>query len=148
MFHYFLREHELPQHAFYRLTPVYRVIFVHINPYLSVQQYAITKQSEQYLSGYSSMIEFRYLLALLIFFMGLYAIYLFITSYFALIALVAAIILFVLAYVIMPNAPQRRDANFDRHDVYWFIEVLISLPFNILVWPFRLLGGFIKHVID
>lgn len=94
------------------------------------------------------MIEFRYLLALLIFFMGVYAVYLFLAQNFALIALLAAIFLFLLAYLTMPDAHQRRDANFDRHDIYWFIEVLISLPFNILAWPFRLLGGLIKYVVD
>ncbi len=94
------------------------------------------------------MIECRYLLALLLFCMGIYALYLFFVQQFSLVALVAAVILFAAAYWITPDAHQRQKTRFDHNLIYEVVDFLVCLPVNILAFPFRFLTGFIKHIID
>ena len=94
------------------------------------------------------MIECRYLLALLLFTMGIYALYFFFVQPFALLALLVAIILFVLAYHMLPDAHRRQSSRRDNDIIYDVVDFLVSLPVNAVAFPFRFLGRFLKHMMD
>lgn len=98
------------------------------------------------------MVFIRYLLAISLFIAGIFCVIRFFMDDWNWIFLLAFAVCIILAYWIKPatsrrQRTQRRNSNTKRnHDWLDLIDLPIEFLFQVISWPFRLLGKLLKHL--
>ncbi|TEU29295.1 hypothetical protein [Alkanindiges illinoisensis] len=98
------------------------------------------------------MVFIRYLLAIILFITGIFCVIRFFSDDWNWIFLLAFAVCIILAYWIKPatsrrQRTQRRNSNTKRnHDWLDLIDLPLEFLFQVISWPFRLLGKLLKHL--
>lgn len=94
------------------------------------------------------MVFIRYLLAIVLFITGIFCVIRFFMDDWNWVFLLAFAACIILAYFIKPNASPRRRGRRRNDDYSWLdiVDLPIELLFQIISWPFRLLGKLLKHL--
>lgn len=90
----------------------------------------------------------RYLLAISLFIAGIFCLIRFFMADWSWVFLLAFVTCIILAYFIKPTASPRRRGRRRNEDYSWLdlVDLPIDLLFQIISWPFRLIGKLLKHL--